>query len=137
MYGIKVNGINFWEEISGSGVQKPITSSSPEFSTNTAGQPQAKLAQTIHWVAPQDAFLPDTSKVALLVEERTLTLTVNQAAHEVALHWKSKFLVGGKTNQVALSGANYHGLGMRFRPELDPLAKHLNSGGAQIGRAHV
>jgi hypothetical protein len=130
MYGIKVNGINFWEEVSGSGVQKPVTSSSPEFSANAAGLPQAKLAQTIHWVAPQDAFLPDASKEALLVEERTLTLTVNQTAHEAALHWKSKFQVGGKTNQVTLTGANYHGLGMRFRVELDPLAKHLNAGGA-------
>jgi hypothetical protein len=51
-------------------------------------------------------------------------------AQEVALQWKSEFAVGGKTNEVTLAGANYHGLGMRFLQELDPLAVHRNAGGA-------
>ena len=129
MYGIRVNGINFWEEVSGSGVQKVISTSRPVCAeAGTGGQAQARFEQVLHWVAPQDAFLPDTAPVALLVERRALVLTVNPARREVALEWQSKFEVGGKTNTVTLSGANYHGLGLRFRQDLDRLAAHRLAG---------
>jgi hypothetical protein len=128
MYGIRVNGLNFWEEISGSGVQKPIRLLKLETGVSTQGLPQVVICQLIHWVSPQEAFLPDTTPVALLVEQRTLTLTVDESQQEVALGWQSDFQVGAKTNQVVLTGANYHGLGMRFQKELDPVAAHLNSG---------
>ena len=127
MYAIKVNGINFWEETSGNGVQKPVHTAEPVLGfTETAGSklPQATISQAIHWAAPQDAFLPNAAPVALLVEHRTLVLTVNEEHHEVALEWKSQFEVGPKTNTVMLTGANYHGLGIRFLQELDTLAMH-------------
>ena len=127
MYGIRVNGLNFWEETSGCGVQKPIALLKQESGMNAQGLPQIMLRQLIHWVTPADAFLPDTTPVALLIEQRTLTLTVDQAQQEVALHWQSDFQVGAKTNHVTLTGANYHGLGLRFQKELDPVAAHFNS----------
>lgn len=131
MFAIAVNGLNFWEEVSGSGVQKPVRNSPPEIGTSPDGLPQATIRQTLHWLAPQDAFLPDSPQLALLVEQRTLVLTVNEATKEVALHWKSAFEVGGKTNTVALSSAGhpYFGLGMRFLQELDPLANHFTPDG--------
>lgn len=129
MYAIQVNGINFWEEHSGSGVQKSVAWSSPELSTNAAGLPQATLRQTLHWVAPHDAFLPASPKLALLIERRTLVLTVDAPLEEVALHWQSQFEVGAKTNTVILGGASYFGLGARFQPELDSSAAHYNSDG--------
>ena len=131
MFAIAVNGLNFWEEISGSGVQKPVESPAPEIGTDPDGLPQATIRQTINWLAPQDAFLPNSPELALLVERRTLTLTVNEASKEVALRWKSAFEVGGKTNTVALSSAGhpYFGLGMRFLQELDPLAEHFHADG--------
>jgi hypothetical protein len=131
MYGIKVNGINFWEETSGNGVQKPVQTAEPLFGlTETGGikLPHAKITQVLHWVAPQDAFLPNSAPVALLVEHRTLMLTVNEARHEVGLEWKSQFEVGPRTNVVTLTGANYHGLGIRFLQEIDPLAAHSLAG---------
>ncbi|HEY9171745.1 MAG TPA: DUF6807 family protein, partial [Verrucomicrobiae bacterium] len=91
--------------------------------------PQATIRQTLHWLAPQDAFLPDSPKVALLVERRTLVLTVDKAKDEVALRWSSQFEVGGKTNTVVLEGSTYFGLGVRFLQELDPIAEHFNSDG--------
>jgi len=130
MYGIRVNGANFWEERAGAGVQRVVRSVKPELSSDPAGRPQARFSQTIHWVIPDDAFLPAANSTPLLIEQRTLTLVVDEAGQEVALHWKSQFEVGNKTNTVELAGANYHGLGMRFMEELDPLAAHLNSGGA-------
>mgnify|MGYP000995366880 CR=1 FL=1 len=129
MYGIKVNGINFWEEMTDGGIQKPVKTEMPMTTVNASGQPETRFTQIIHWLAPSDAGLPDTTPAALLIERRTLILTVNDATRETALHWKSEFTVGNKTNQVTLTGANYHGLGMRFLQSLDSVARHLNARG--------
>jgi hypothetical protein len=129
MYAIRVNGLNFWEEISGSGAEKPMETLGPELGASAAGLPQATIRQTLHWLAPQDAFLPGSPNLALLVERRTLVLAVNEAQEEVTLDWKSQFEVGGKTNTVVLAGSTYFGLGARFLEELDPIAAHINSEG--------
>ena len=128
MYGIRVNGVNFWEEVAGCGYQKPVKTENWIEGKTAAGHPQFTLKQTIHWLAPADADLSDTSKSAILLERRTLVLTIS--GKEAALHWKGEFEIGPKTNQVSLAGANYHGLGMRFIKEFDPIARHLNAGGA-------
>jgi hypothetical protein len=130
MYALRVNGLNFWEETSGNGVEKPIVTLEPELDTSPAGLPQATIRQTLHWLAPQDAFLPDSPQWALLIERRTLVLAVNQAQDEVTLLWKSQFEVGGKTNTVVLAGSSYFGLGARFLEELDPIAAHFNPEGS-------
>jgi hypothetical protein len=129
MYGIRVNGINFWEETAGCGVQKVVESRPPEILKDAAGLPQARLMQVLYWLAPGDAFLPNSNAPALLIERRTLTLTVDPAKRETALLWNSEFEVGPGTNVVTLAGANYHGLGMRFLEELDALAVHLTPDG--------
>jgi hypothetical protein len=122
MYAIKVNGLNFWEEVSGNGVERVVETTA----SVTGGA--ATLRQTIHWVAPQDAFLADTTPAALLVEQRTLILAVDAATREAALEWKAEFAVGKKTNEVSLTGATYHGLGMRFLQEFDTFANHSYAG---------
>jgi hypothetical protein len=129
MYAVGVNGVNFWEEISGSGVEKPVETSRPELGAGADGLPQATIRQTLYWMTAQDAFLPDSPKLAFLIEKRTLVLTVNEAKDEVTLRWKSRFEVGGKTNTVILAGSSYFGLGARFLEELDPLAANFNSEG--------
>jgi hypothetical protein len=129
MYGITVNGINFWEETPGCGVEKIIESPRPVIEQTADGQSQAKVTQLLYWVVPQDAFLPNNHTLPLLIERRTLVLTVDPERHETALHWQSSFEVGTKTNVVTLSGENYHGLGMRFLEELDPVAAHLTPEG--------
>jgi hypothetical protein len=122
MYAIKVNGLNFWEEVSGNGVERVV-----ETSASVTGE-AATLRQVIHWVAPQDAFLADTTPAALLVEHRTLIMTVKATTRESALEWNAEFAVGKKTNEVTLTGATYHGLGMRYAQDLDALANHSYAG---------
>jgi hypothetical protein len=125
MYGIVVNGLNFWEEVSGNGIQKVVETREPVLDSLL---PRATFTQVLHWVAPPDAFLPDTAPVALLIERRTLKLALDPALQEVALEWESEFEVGGKTNTVTLTGTRYDGLGLRFQEELDPLAEHSLAG---------
>lgn len=127
MYAIKVNGINFWEEIAASGFEKPVKLLRHEIGQNREGLPRATFAQLIHWIRPEDKSLVDTTPAALLVEQRTITLTIDEAGQEVAVEWNSTFEVGPKTARVVLTGANYHGLGLRFPQALDALAKHSNS----------
>jgi hypothetical protein len=129
MYGITVNGVNFWEETTGGGVEKVVESPPPVVGRTAEGLPQARVTQVLYWLAPQDAFLPNSNAPSLLIERRTLVLTLDPAKRETALHWQSAFEVGTKTNEVTLTGANYHGFGMRFLKELDPLAVHLTSEG--------
>ncbi|MBX3745485.1 MAG: PmoA family protein [Verrucomicrobiae bacterium] len=130
MYAIGVNGLNFWEEVSGSGIQKPVATAPPELGTGPHGQPRARLRQTLHWLASSEAFLPDDARHALLVEERTLTLVPDPARGEVALHWRSEFVVGGRAETVTLTGSSYFGLGLRFAADLDPVARHFRAGGS-------
>ena len=122
MYAIKVNGLNFWEEVPGNGVERVVETSA----TESGGT--ATLQQTIHWVAPADAFIANTTPAALLIEHRTLVLTVDTTTRESALVWQAEFEVGKKTNDVTLTGATYHGLGMRFRQDFDKLADHSYAG---------
>lgn len=129
MYAIKVNGINFWEEAPGAGVQRVVRTVPPRVTETSRSAAGVVLKQQIAWVASEDAFLPVTNLPALLLEQRTLTLWVDEAQQETCLEWHSQFKVGTKTNKVSLTGANYHGLGMRFPARLDPVASHLTAAG--------
>jgi type 1 glutamine amidotransferase len=122
MFAMKVNGINFWEEAPGCGYQKHVPGSE-RFSTVPGDAPQrATISHRLHWVAGPDAALSDTGRAALLIEDRTLTVMVDESTGESAVRWHSAFQVGPRAAEVELGGANYHGLGMRFREDLDPLA---------------
>ncbi len=55
-------------------------------------------------------------------------VAVDESIGEVAVHWISRFKVGPGVPEVELGGTNYHGLGVRFRQDLDPLATHLIAG---------
>ena len=128
MYAIRVNGINFWEEATDPGVQKPVGRLACEV-LSAKDSPGARISQTIHWVASKDRGLSDTTPAALLIEHRELTLTVNETAAEVALSWQGRFEVGKGAPKVTLAGASYHGLGMRFPRHWDHVAQHQNSAG--------
>ena len=129
MFAFKVNGVNFWEETPDCGVEKFVEGSFKLALKSAPGVPrQIGLSHRFHWVAGPDARLADTSGAALLIEDRTLTVRADKSSGELALRWHSAFRVGPKAPEVTLTGANYHGLGMRFRQDLDPLAVHLIGG---------
>jgi hypothetical protein len=129
MYAVGVNGLNFWEEVAGSGIQLPVESTVTPPAARSPGRSEAGFSQVLHWLAPEHAFLPDTAAHALLIERRILKVAVDAPRREVALTWRSEFEVGPATNEVTLEGSNYFGLGVRFLAELDPLAKHFTARG--------
>ncbi|MCB1126811.1 MAG: PmoA family protein [Verrucomicrobiae bacterium] len=122
MYGIRVNGVNFWEEVGGYGLEKPVETLGEQGGVDRRGTPRAMFRQRLTWVGAEPGAKP------LVNELRTLTLTVDATAREVALVWRSRFEPAAGVDRVRLEGANYHGLGMRFLKELDPLAVHWVGG---------
>jgi hypothetical protein len=129
MYAFWVNGINFWEEKSDSGVEKHVEIPLYYAIATTNGVPTARFQEVIHWVPPAKRKAADSLEAALLVEDRTLTLTVNETNQEVALLWESQFKVGPNTPKVTLTGVNYDGVGLRLPQTFNHAAKFQNSAG--------
>ena len=113
MYAIRINGVNFWEEVNQPGHERHVKLLAEGIGRSASGLPQASFTELVHWVPHGDHTLADTTAAALLVERRTLTMIVDEANEEVALAWHAEFEVGTRTNRVTLHGANYNGLGLR------------------------
>jgi Methane oxygenase PmoA len=127
MYAIRVNGINFWEERDQPGYERPIRLLLPQTGRSSSGLPRAWFTQVIDWVSNKDATVADTSAVALLIERRTLTVTIDEKLGELALDWHAEFEVGRGAAKVTLAGANYNGLGLRLPEAFNRVAQHQNS----------
>ena len=84
MYAIRLNGVNFWEERDSPGVEKSISITSRKVGRGPRGLPEASFTQVIHWLAFTNRDVADSTASAFLIENRTLTLTVDENAGEVA-----------------------------------------------------
>jgi len=126
MYAIRINGVNFWEEKDAPGIQKPAKLLSHSVGKSVGGLPQGKFTQLIHWLAHTNRDAANSKAVALLIEERTLTLIVDERNGEVALGWDATFKVG-PAGKVTLHGTDYNGLGLRLPESFDHLAVFQNS----------
>lgn len=127
MYAIRVNGVNFWEEVNKPGHECHVKLLAHDTGHSPNGLPQASFTELVHWVPHGDHALADTTPFASLVERRTLRLTVDEANEEVMLAWHAEFEVGARTNRVTLHGSDYNGLGIRLPAAWDHVARHENS----------
>lgn len=127
MYAIHVNGVNFWEENRAPGRQQSVRLLACATGRTADGRPQATFTQVIHWLADAGAAPASVEAAALLVEHRRITLTVDEAAQEVALRWEADFVVGPAAQRVTLTGSPYNGLGLRLPASFDHVAVHENS----------
>jgi len=127
MYAVYVNGINFWEERGTPGIEKHVALPLHTAKVDANGTPLAFFTEEIHWLGPTNLSAVDSRAAALLLEERTLTFTVDEKNQEVALKWVSKFQVGPNAGKVSLHGPNYDGLGLRLPESFNHVAKFQNS----------
>ena len=127
MYAIRVNDVNFWEEVGEPGHERPVKLLSHKTGNSASGLPQASFSQLIHWVAHTNATVANTAGVALLIETRTIVVTIDEAQDQVALNWRSDFELGSAREQASLTGSAYNGLGLRFPRSFDHGARHQNS----------
>ena len=127
MYAVYVNGINFWEERDAPGIEKHLELPVHMARVDAKGTPVATLTEIIHWLAPTNKTASDSLAAALLVEQRILTVTVDEKNQEVALRWDSAFQVGPNAGKVTIHGPNYDGLGLRLPESFNHVAKFQNS----------
>jgi hypothetical protein len=127
MYAISLNGVNFWEETGQPGVEKSVRIVSHRAGQGRGGLPEATFTQLIHWLACTNRDATDSAEAAFLVENRTLTLTVDEKNEEVALAWDTAFQVGKRMEKLEEHGAEYNGLGMRLPQSMDETAEFRNS----------
>ena len=129
MYAVGVNGINFWEEKDAPGFEKHVELLLHATRTDANAVPVAYFTELIHWVAPTNLASFDSPSAALLIEQRTLTVAIDEKNQEVALRWDSEFQVGPNAGKVTIEGRNYNGLGLRLPESFNHVAKFQNSAG--------
>jgi hypothetical protein len=127
MYAVYVNGVNFWEERGTPGFQKHVELPLHTAKIDANGLPVAAFTEIIHWLAPTNRAAPNSLAAALLIEQRTLTVAVDEKNQEVALRWESRFQVGPSAGKVTIHGPNYDGLGLRLPESFNHVARFQNS----------
>ena len=118
MYAIKVNGTNFWEEVEKSGRQEPHGIKAIFCQTQKDGNASG-FESDLHWM--------DGNKDALAIEQRSISLENCRQFNVRLLTWKSNFKPVDSNAPLSLTGSHYHGLGMRFRPEMDEIGEFFTA----------
>ena len=127
MYAVYVNGINFWEERGTPGIERHVELSLQNPTVDANGMPTASFIELIRWLSPTNQPVADSASSAVLIEHRVLSIVIDEANQEVALHWNSAFKVGANPAKVSIHGPNYNGLGMRLPESFNHVAKFQNS----------
>jgi hypothetical protein len=127
MFAIRANGINFWEETPGCGLQFPDGPPRSELLSDSPFNPgpAARAVQTLNWIPDTPEARCDPAGNAILIEQRQYTLGLDPAQRATCLHWLSHFSVPESQSRVELHGSSYNGLGMRFLRAMDPSAAFL------------
>jgi hypothetical protein len=121
MFALKVEGINFWEEAQKPGRQLH-RSFAEEKSRQGAKHNLPGIREKLDWLAPETGQI-------LLQEERTLLFPPGKSQNVTLLLWDSSFQLPEGKSSARLTGAHYHGLGMRFPEEMNAQGPFQNAAG--------
>lgn len=128
MFAVKVNGVNFWEESPTAGKQlhKSFTNSKSDVKTDTENDKRhdmrrASFTELIDW--------NNSSGQLLLTEKRTVEIRQAANLNATFLTWQSEFELPEGAESATITGAHYHGLGMRFVKSMDTGGRFSNADG--------
>lgn len=129
MFAVKVNGVNFWEERPASGRQahRDLIDVRTDVKTDVENDKrhdtrEASFTELIDWMNPD-------SQRSLLKELRTIEVRQATDLGATLLTWQSKFELPAGKKSAMLTGAHYHGLGMRFVKSMDTGGRFTNAAG--------
>jgi len=123
MFAVRVDGENFWEEKEDSGQQQGARFDMPEATVAPEEGGTAAFLQRVWWTGP------DARQLAL--EDRHLRLKHAGDFGATLLTWSTRLrTVPGAQAPITLTGAHYHGLGMRFTEAMDEAPVFLYSSDA-------
>jgi hypothetical protein len=123
MYAVTADGVNFWEEQSaagGPGRQTHRTIDDVKVDSRDEA-PFAGFSERLNWVNPGGE--------SLLIEERTIEAAFLAEPKVTLLTWQSAFEPAEGKESVTLTGAHYHGLGLRFIRSMDATGEFRNADG--------
>lgn len=126
MYGVMVNGINYWQEREDTGFQRSVRIEAQQTGVDDRGLPYASFVDVIEWLDPTARGAAKGGE-PILHERRTITVTVDETHGEVAAQWSADFLVGGHVKFAVLTGDPYNGLGLRLSRDFDSRVAHRNA----------
>ena len=128
MFAWRVNDVNFWEELAGSGREVHDQWRELRIATIKAGDEDDKefseraiLREQLLWTEP-------TGDV-LLEEERVLTIPAVSENEPCVITWQSTFAISEDAADVVITGTNYNGLGVRFLESMDKGGHFQNEAG--------
>jgi len=126
MYGVIVNGVDYWHEDQGTGTERSIQIVDKRSGVTASGHPYARFVDVVHWLDPA-GLSGRSDKRTVLVELRSITLIIDEATKEVAVQWSSDFTVSERDTGVVLTGTPYNGLGIRLTKDFDARVVHFTS----------
>ena len=106
MFGLFVNGVDFWSELPTCGKQVPT-------SVDAGG---GEIDQRIRWLPPQ-------AQQPLLWEERKISVQRTADGQATLVTWRTQFRVGEGVAAAKLTGNHYEGLGVRFLQSMDQIGR--------------
>ncbi len=119
MFAVKVDGVNFWEEHVAPGREQHRAFSSLEVDKR-GDRYVATFTEHIDWVNPG-------SQEVLLKERRTIQVPQVKDLGVSLLVWQSRFELPPGKKSATLTGAHYHGLGVRFLESMDTGGRFRNA----------
>ena len=120
MFAVKVDGVNFWEEVEQSGRQQP-QNTIRAIQVSDEEKSQISYESTINWIQSHE-------EEVLLNEKRSITYTIPKNMDARFLSWTSQLTLAENKSSAQLSGAHYHGLGMRFIRAMDENGRFFTAG---------
>jgi len=121
MYAVTADGVNFWEEQQSPGRQAHLRFDNVKVDSRRS-VPFAGFSERVDWVNPG-------SGESLLAEERTIEASYLAEPKVTLLTWQSAFEPAKPKESVTLTGAHYHGLGLRFIRSMDATGEFRNADG--------
>jgi hypothetical protein len=119
MFAVKADGVDFWGEQPGAGIEKFRARESIRTKVHSGGG-WGDFTSLLDWVDPQ-------ANAPLLAETRRIRAFAAPDLKATLLSWHTTLEPAKGKETVTLGGDHYFGLGMRFVTSMDEAGEFLNS----------
>lgn len=119
MFAIAANGVDFWSETKGCGVEKHRETEGLK-ATETNGLAKAGFAEKLDWLDPK-------TEKPILNERRQIAAYRAAELPATLLTWRTRLTPAEGRESVKLTGSHYFGLGLRFVTSMDESGEFLYS----------
>ena len=117
MFAVKVDDVNFWEEVDKCGRQ--VHRSFGDVRWAADGNAPA-FSERLDWIGAETGGVVAT-------EERCIQVVPGSGKTPTVLTWETTLAAPLGKDAITITGAHYHGLGMRFLESMDKDGRFLNA----------